>query len=429
MSEVAIQKEYFKEMVQELEQEMKWLKDEVQMTLNLMACPLAQISLKMEGIHAQHIVELVQTSIGKSEKKMEALLSCLDKEVGQLTEQRDSLLAECKKQYHWIEKMQECLQLFGLELESLKPLPSSMNRIDIGALLLFKQSHLFEPEEQEDLAKDEKKGKEDDKEVTELESKCFGTIGISCSITPKEILGTPEEPDLPKFFKIKTGSISGTPKSPELTANACTNQNSTLGAITGAKLTPDEPVISQIFKQESDPRTPKSPKITQPHISRVTDPKSFLICSMRAPDGSPPPLDRLTQLQDAVNLQADNLCNSIGVLQQHATPTPFPGFDRGGKTPMDHQAAEDYAQLFATLIARTAKDIDVLIDSLPSEDLSGELQASSLRILEQENQEAARQLSEVVRKGEATLAQIQGALHDIAQSQLEMQKLLSQTEK
>ena len=120
--------------------------------------------------------------------------------------------------------------------------------------------------------------------------------------------------------------------------------------------------------------------------------------------------DRLTQLQDAVNLQADNLCNSIGVLQQHATPTPFPGepsasgaclqghwprplsvravilsfagFDRGGKTPMDHQAAEDYAQLFATLIARTAKDIDVLIDSLPSEDLSGELQASSLRLVD-----------------------------------------------
>jgi len=35
----------------------------------------------------------------------------------------------------------------------------------------------------------------------------------------------------------------------------------------------------------------------------------------------------------------------------------------------------DEAALFAQLIARTAKDIDVLIDSLPSEDSSPELQA------------------------------------------------------
>jgi hypothetical protein len=34
----------------------------------------------------------------------------------------------------------------------------------------------------------------------------------------------------------------------------------------------------------------------------------------------------------------------------------------------------DFAHLFATLIARTAKDIDVLIDSLPSEESTAELQ-------------------------------------------------------
>ena len=34
----------------------------------------------------------------------------------------------------------------------------------------------------------------------------------------------------------------------------------------------------------------------------------------------------------------------------------------------------DYAALFAKLIARTAKDIDVLIESLPSEESSLELQ-------------------------------------------------------
>ena len=34
----------------------------------------------------------------------------------------------------------------------------------------------------------------------------------------------------------------------------------------------------------------------------------------------------------------------------------------------------DYAHLFATLIARCAKDIDVLIESLPNEDSSTDLQ-------------------------------------------------------
>ena len=36
----------------------------------------------------------------------------------------------------------------------------------------------------------------------------------------------------------------------------------------------------------------------------------------------------------------------------------------------------EHAALFAQLIARTAKDIDVLIDSLPSEESSPELQVS-----------------------------------------------------
>lgn len=51
--------------------------------------------------------------------------------------------------------------------------------------------------------------------------------------------------------------------------------------------------------------------------------------------------------------------------------------------------------LFATLISRCAKDIDTLIESLPSEESSAELQVQSLRRLEAENKEAAEQLEEV----------------------------------
>lgn len=131
--------------------------------------------------------------------------------------------------------------------------------------------------------------------------------------------------------------------------------------------------------------------------------------------------DRLTQLQDTVNQQAEHFCNSIGILQQCSIPSKFPGFERtGSHTPQQNQQ-EDYAQLFSTLISRCAKDIDTLIESLPSEESSIELQVQALKRLEIENQESAEKLEEVVRKGELLLEKIQAALSDIAQSQLDMQ--------
>ena len=76
--------------------------------------------------------------------------------------------------------------------------------------------------------------------------------------------------------------------------------------------------------------------------------------------------------------QAENFCNSVGVLQQFATSSQFTGFERpASKTaPPQPEPTEDYAALFSKLIARTAKDIDVLIDSLPSEESSLELQVT-----------------------------------------------------
>ncbi|XP_077289791.1 mediator complex subunit 21 [Arctopsyche grandis] len=132
--------------------------------------------------------------------------------------------------------------------------------------------------------------------------------------------------------------------------------------------------------------------------------------------------DRLTQLQDTINQQAEHFCNSIGILQQFSTPSKFPAFDRSGsQTPSQQQGQEDYALLFASLISKCAKDIDILIESLPSEESSTELQVQSLKRLESENKESAERLEEVVRHGEILLEKIQGALSDIAQAQLDMQ--------
>ncbi|XP_055295040.1 mediator of RNA polymerase II transcription subunit 21-like [Sitodiplosis mosellana] len=130
--------------------------------------------------------------------------------------------------------------------------------------------------------------------------------------------------------------------------------------------------------------------------------------------------DRLTQLQDTVNLQAEHFCNSIGILQQCSVPSKFPAFERNGAQQSSQNTQEDYAQLFSTLISRCAKDIDTLIESLPNEDSSQELQAQSLQRLEMENQEAAKRLEEIIDRGQKTLEKIQAALSDIAQAQLDI---------
>lgn len=130
--------------------------------------------------------------------------------------------------------------------------------------------------------------------------------------------------------------------------------------------------------------------------------------------------DRLTQLQDAVNAQAENICNSIGVLQGNAPPSILPDFDKSPRKTEPYK--EDFCQTFATLIANTAKEIDVLIDFLPSEDITQDSQEDVKR-LDKENKDAALKLEKVVNAGEILLEQIRKALRDIAQSQIEIQKL------
>ncbi|XP_012496418.1 PREDICTED: mediator of RNA polymerase II transcription subunit 21 [Propithecus coquereli] len=127
--------------------------------------------------------------------------------------------------------------------------------------------------------------------------------------------------------------------------------------------------------------------------------------------------DRLTQLQDAVNSLADQFCNAIGVLQQCGPPASFNNIQTAINKDQPANPTEEYAQLFAALIARTAKDIDVLIDSLPSEESTAALQAASLYKLEEENHEAATCLEDVVYRGDMLLEKIQSALADILADQ------------
>jgi len=133
--------------------------------------------------------------------------------------------------------------------------------------------------------------------------------------------------------------------------------------------------------------------------------------------------DRLSQLQDAVNQQAENLCNAVGILFQQAPPAPFPNFDKNSKTPSSADEVYDHKKMFASLISRNAKDIDILIDSLPSEDSCAELQASGMRESEMASEEAAAALHKEVDHGDTLLEDISLALTDVSNLNLTINRI------
>ena len=121
--------------------------------------------------------------------------------------------------------------------------------------------------------------------------------------------------------------------------------------------------------------------------------------------------DRITQLQDAVNLLAEHFCNSVGVLSTQAEP----GAEAEAKR-------KELAATFSQMITRTAKDIDFLIQALPSGQACTDVQVENLSALEQENQDAAKQLQDLVKGGEELSDDIKKSLSLVAENHLEKVK-------
>lgn len=128
--------------------------------------------------------------------------------------------------------------------------------------------------------------------------------------------------------------------------------------------------------------------------------------------------DGLTQLQDAMHWLADRFCNAIGGLEHCSPPASFTNIQTAINKDQPANPNKEYVQFFAAVIARTAKDTDVLIDSFPSEESTVALQPARLYKLEEENHEAATCLEDVVYGGDMLLEKIQNALADNTQSQL-----------
>jgi mediator of RNA polymerase II transcription subunit 21 len=137
--------------------------------------------------------------------------------------------------------------------------------------------------------------------------------------------------------------------------------------------------------------------------------------------------DRLTQLQDVVNLLADHLCNATGVLQETARPSRFGDFEQNSSSTNSNvdNNGDDYSQLFATLITRTTSELVALIDSLPTipsteDDLTE--QHAQLELLEQENIEATVKLEQTTELAEYLLEQVQTCLQSLSQALLDERK-------
>ncbi|KRX15760.1 Pyrroline-5-carboxylate reductase [Trichinella nelsoni] len=121
--------------------------------------------------------------------------------------------------------------------------------------------------------------------------------------------------------------------------------------------------------------------------------------------------DRLTQLQDCINELASQICNSTGVLQQTASASNFENNDQFST------GAEDNAELFAKLVASTSSDIDMLVDLLPNEEPSPDLQNEQFSQLNNLNTEAAQSLRLSVERGQVLLERIKNILSFIDNTQ------------
>ncbi|GMT05528.1 hypothetical protein PENTCL1PPCAC_27702 [Pristionchus entomophagus] len=120
--------------------------------------------------------------------------------------------------------------------------------------------------------------------------------------------------------------------------------------------------------------------------------------------------DRLTQLQECINEQAGHFCNSIGVLQGTAKPC---GFDTN-KEMQD----EEHCDIFASLVARTAKDIELFIDSIPIEENMNDLNKEELAATNEKRKELCSQLFEATEDGEHLVYHLREKLDQIAQVQI-----------
>lgn len=131
-------------------------------------------------------------------------------------------------------------------------------------------------------------------------------------------------------------------------------------------------------------------------------------------------MDRLTQLQDAIDQTAKMFLNSIHYLHTKAAMVPL-----NDSIPIvAPNVMADPPELFrqsthelATDIVKKAKEIDALIDALPGVQLTEAEQIAALEELERQNAAANEEHNRAVARAKELLDQVAQALRTVADDQ------------
>ncbi|KAJ2743250.1 hypothetical protein GGI20_003878 [Coemansia sp. BCRC 34301] len=128
-------------------------------------------------------------------------------------------------------------------------------------------------------------------------------------------------------------------------------------------------------------------------------------------------VDRVTQLQDSIDQQCQMLFSSLHYLHKKAgmvqvgPDIPVTNQNTGADQPDEFTAR---TREIANDICCQAKKIDALIESLPGVSVSEAEQEREFASLNEENEQASRELSEATKQAQALLRDISATLRTIA---------------
>ncbi|KAG0251575.1 hypothetical protein BG011_007513 [Mortierella polycephala] len=130
-------------------------------------------------------------------------------------------------------------------------------------------------------------------------------------------------------------------------------------------------------------------------------------------------MDRLTQIQDAIDKLALLFVSSLDHLSKNAPlmplnpNVPVVSTDHG----MPQEQLHSSAQELALDISRQAKELETLVENLPGISQSPEDQTRDLELLAQQNAQATEEYEAVVMEAKALLQEVTLALRGIAEDQ------------